>query len=525
MSADIEIRVQADMVTLSDESLLTLASWLVDAEDLVEKSRLQQTQHLIVDYVVYPTVRTLTSATTAPEYRVALQFPDSLLPHAPFVCAALHLVTEQTQDEAGDSTAFLYFILGDTSYGECCVDEVAAQHLNADVVVHYGNVCLSPTSFLPVLYVIPKLRFEQPHATCAVFKKSVEQVLREGNIDRLVLLFDAELSPCFQGQLFVANNMRVAISSAESQKRVSVASLRLGKFNRIVNPEERTQCDHSFIQVGALQYPIDDVPPQRTGFLWFTQQTNLDEWPAAARDAALQLCTGPHEHCAAFFGASLATASENGPILVNASRILRKRFAVLAKTRDAERIGIVPGTLGVSGNLEVIERCKQIIRSAKKRSYMMLVGKPNPSKLANFVEIDVFVLVACPQNALLDGKEYLRPIITPLELEAALLKDGDIFSTPYSLDFRDLLQRNLELEDDVDAENEVLGESALVTRGDWSVSVTENGAAADFLQSRHWQGLSYSHGGVDDETDVVDLPTKAVLGHVGIACKYDKEAM
>jgi diphthamide biosynthesis protein 2 len=35
------------------------------------------------------------------------------------------------------------FILGDTSYGECCVDEVNAEHNAADVVVHYGRSCLS----------------------------------------------------------------------------------------------------------------------------------------------------------------------------------------------------------------------------------------------------------------------------------------------------------------------------------------------------------------------------------------------
>src|SRR6202000_1650150 len=45
------------------------------------------------------------------------------------------------------------FILADTSYGACCVDEVAAEHVDADVVVHYGRSCLSPTARLPVIYV------------------------------------------------------------------------------------------------------------------------------------------------------------------------------------------------------------------------------------------------------------------------------------------------------------------------------------------------------------------------------------
>lgn len=26
----------------------------------------------------------------------------------------------------------------------CCVDEVAAQHVDADLIIHYGHACLSP---------------------------------------------------------------------------------------------------------------------------------------------------------------------------------------------------------------------------------------------------------------------------------------------------------------------------------------------------------------------------------------------
>jgi diphthamide biosynthesis protein 2 len=34
-------------------------------------------------------------------------------------------------------------ILADTAYGQCCVDEVAAEHFSADCLVHYGPACLS----------------------------------------------------------------------------------------------------------------------------------------------------------------------------------------------------------------------------------------------------------------------------------------------------------------------------------------------------------------------------------------------
>ena len=36
--------------------------------------------------------------------------------------------------------------------------------------------------------------------------------------------------------------------------------------------------------------------------------------------------------------------------------------------------------------------------------YTIAVGKLNPAKMANFMEIDIFVLVACPENSLMDSQ-------------------------------------------------------------------------------------------------------------------------
>ncbi len=76
-------------------------------------------------------------------HRLAVQFPDVLLQHAQRV---VHCLQHELPN-------VFWFVLGDTSYGSCCVDEVAAQHLQADGVIHYGRACLSPVSTLPVFYV------------------------------------------------------------------------------------------------------------------------------------------------------------------------------------------------------------------------------------------------------------------------------------------------------------------------------------------------------------------------------------
>ena len=75
------------------------------------------------------------------------------------------------------------FVLGDTSYSPCCCDEVAASHLAAEVVVHFGPTCLTPTSKLPVYFVFGR----RPVEALAV-RDQIAIHVPEG---RVVVLYDA----------------------------------------------------------------------------------------------------------------------------------------------------------------------------------------------------------------------------------------------------------------------------------------------------------------------------------------------
>ena len=52
------------------------------------------------------------------------------------------------------------FVLADTTFGSCCVDEVAALHHNADCIVHVGFSCCSKTSRLNARMVYQKKSLE-----------------------------------------------------------------------------------------------------------------------------------------------------------------------------------------------------------------------------------------------------------------------------------------------------------------------------------------------------------------------------
>jgi len=54
------------------------------------------------------------------------------------------------------------------------------------------------------------------------------------------------------------------------------------------------------------------------------------------------------------------------------------------------------------------------------------------------MEIECFVLVACPENSLIESRDFFKPIITPFELEVALGPEGT-WPSHYMLDFHEIL--------------------------------------------------------------------------------------
>jgi len=77
-----------------------------------------------------------------------IQFPDNLLKDSTRVVTALRKRLQSLKKidatESGHETNVGLFVMADTAYGSCCVDEVGASHINADCVIHYGHTCFSP---------------------------------------------------------------------------------------------------------------------------------------------------------------------------------------------------------------------------------------------------------------------------------------------------------------------------------------------------------------------------------------------
>lgn len=447
--------------------------------------------------------------------RIALQFPDSLLKDAPEVCWKI-----ENALSTADGKLPLVFTLGDTTFGSCCCDEVSALHLDADILIHFGHACLSPAMSLPIIYSFGVT--EMDTSACV---KTVVDAAKVASVQRILLLFQVQYYHAIeeiQTRLSEAGDILVIAGQIPQQ-----GSSLMDDDDKEESHEEETK----FVKVGGLEVPA-----------------NLDMTTFTA------LFLGDPSHNRQYVNIMLrfGSASSNSPASVwtynpndnsldtsmpsDIQRKLNRRFFLTQKARDATTFGILVGTLSQRHFSSAVSSLQKTIQDADRSCYTFAVGKINGAKLANFGEIDCYVLVACSETSLLDDERDLHvPVITPLELDIAL---GNVEWGDYSLDYNTFLElasnrttgaaAGMSDDDDNDAPyfSLVSGKFEQVRKNAGAQQVnlsalpgkgqltTYNSKGAEFLQKREFQGLETQIG----QTDV----HAALPGQSGIASNYSE---
>ncbi|CAO1624736.1 unnamed protein product [Sympodiomycopsis kandeliae] len=90
---------------------------------------------------------------------VALQMPEGLTLWATGIADLIERFTEATT-----------VIMGDVTYGACCVDDYTAMALGCDMLVHYGHSCLIPVdqTQIKTLYVFVEISIDPSHLAATV---------------------------------------------------------------------------------------------------------------------------------------------------------------------------------------------------------------------------------------------------------------------------------------------------------------------------------------------------------------------
>lgn len=352
---------------------------------------------------IYEIDRTATEILAGRWKRIALQFPDSMLVDAPRVAQTLsteletrYKKAETAEESVGKGWGGRIYVLGDTSYGACCVDEVAAEHADAEVVVHYGRACLSPTSRLPVVYVYTSRELDRD----AALKEFEGQFVDRGS--KVVMVAD----------LMYQNHVGELVRMLGERGYANVLATDVVRDPAGLIPNRRIRLsldtpdsldDEAVLKTYSL-FHVSDPPPSLLLALY-------------NRFSSLHVLSTPSSE-------SKSLVLEN-PTLRTAA-LLRRRFARVLSLASSGVIGILVNTLSVTASLSSIDHLRRRIAAAGKKSYTVVVGRLNPAKLANFSEVEGWVVVGCWEGGLVQGEEgYWRPVVTPFELEVALMSESE----------------------------------------------------------------------------------------------------
>ena len=374
---------------------------------------------------VYEIERTAREVKEGGWKKIALQFPDGMLNDAPRVfeflqkeldklCTKAPTAEELAQDvneldiskkesrnEApGQPVRERLSILADTSYGACCVDEIAAEHVDADVVVHYGRTCLSPTARLPVIYVFTTHPLDYSRVL-GEFEKTFN------NKDKKVVLM---------GDITYSDHLPALLEEVKKAGYTNVFTPKIIHNpssllpNRTIPPSVSSGTDSLS---DYTLFHISDPPP------------------------SLLLTLSSRMNAMHIYSTETRRAEE-----AVTSRLLRRRYAILTSLNTCPIFGILINTLSVKNYLPTISAIQKQIEASGKKSYTFVVGKVNAAKVANFSEIGGWVVVGCWESSLLESTEFFRPIITPFELNLALQSDEErVWTGEWNGDFSDIVNK------------------------------------------------------------------------------------
>lgn len=410
--------------------------------------------------------------------RVCLQFPDELLG-----------VSAKVYEEIKSNVDVDLYILGDTSYASCCVDSVAAMHVQGHAVVHYGRTCLSKTD-IPTHIVLPKRDLDVEEVMLALKNRF------ESDDDvKLCLYYDAEFEHCVDtlSNHWFKHYPHSYIARVEKEDK---PNRYLGRVVFNINKEE--------VPIETIKHCICVYLGSRGQTVFnYTISVEASEW---------------------YY---LDPASSSIERMDETTWFKRRRFLV-EKCKDANTVGILVCKLSGEQTKDIICRMKQLCKVNGKKSYIVSVGKPNVAKLANFPEIDIYVMIACPENDLYSNRDFYKPIVYPFELEVALNSNRPPYFTTHVTDFDELLPGRRyycdvsHVADSFDVslitgkirETKVEADDTtstdLVEKQNWALeNIGKN------LQQRSWTGLEQNLG----QTEV----KKAEEGRKGIALQYSNE--
>jgi 2-(3-amino-3-carboxypropyl)histidine synthase len=294
---------------------------------------------------------------------VGLQFPEGLKMQAVKIARAIEEETEAT-----------VIISGDPCFGACDVSDWKMKG-SVDLIVHYGHTPL------PLKYEVPTL-FIEAYSKIDV-KKDLKKCLEElKGYSRVGLVTTTQ-------HLHLLNEIRDFLE--DNGKEVILGSSKSTRKGQVLG------CNFSSIK---------DLDAE---VILFVGSGNFHPLGIKLFSNTPVIAIDPYNN-------------EIRKMDEYADRILRIRFARITKARSAKKWGIIVSSKEGQYRMALAKELKKTLEDRNMEAYIILADNINPDILLPYLELEAFVVSACPRIAIDDSQMYKKPVITPKELEIVLNK-------------------------------------------------------------------------------------------------------
>lgn len=298
--------------------------------------------------------------------RVALQFPEGLLMFATTISDILTTLCPGVET----------LIMGDVTYGACCIDDYTARALGCDLLVHYAHSCLIPVDVTTIktLYVFVDISIDTSHMIA-----TLERNFEPGKTIAMVgtIQFNATLHGL--KPVLERSGFKVVIPQ--------IAPLSKGEILGCTSPRlSETEID-ILLYLGDGRFHLESAMIHNPSI------------PAYRYDPySRELSRETYDH----------------------EEMQTLRRDAISAAKSARKWGIILGTLGRQGNPHTMDLIENHLNERGIPFVNLLLSEIFPDKLASMPDVECWVQVACPRLSIDWGYAFPRPLLTPYEALVAL---------------------------------------------------------------------------------------------------------
>lgn len=342
--------------------------------------------------------------------RVALQFPEGL---QMFSCVIADILERFCAPDLEDVV-----IMGDVTYGACCVDDFTAKALGCDFLVHYGHSCLIPLQTVAstmangktfsTLYVFVDIGIDVAH-----FVNSIKMTFPEPST-RFALVGTIQFASALQSSAVLLSQEYTTPVVVPQAKPLSP-----GEILGCTSPKLTPGAFDALLYLGDGRFHLESI------------MISNPDVPAYRYDPYGKSLTHERYHTSKMHEIrkqSIHRASLIQPTKPQDAGDSNK------DTKTLPKVGIILGTLGRQGSPNVLSSIEETLKRRNIPYFVTLLSEIFPHKLAMFDScIEAWVQIACPRLSIDWGAAFKAPLLNPYEAQVAF--GAETWKEVYPMDF------------------------------------------------------------------------------------------